>query len=102
MPRINETNCAAAAITFSAIKSNGQLKDHINSAFLHKMLMYIGDGMTEFLFKRILYEIHYDRCDPLDYGPMEIVQVIASFQHWKDGSNHAIIRIYNAAKPQKD
>jgi hypothetical protein len=96
----NQPNCAEK-ITFGAVKANGRLKDHIRSAFLHKMLMYVGQDFKEIKFKGITYTVVADRYEPSSFAEDDLIQVIVSCQHWHDGANFAIIRIFNATKPQK-
>lgn len=85
---INENN---GNVSFNAVGRDGRLRNHIQSAFLDSTLMYLDTPFKELTFKRITYQVHYERCDPALF-PKQLVKAIISFQHWKDGTNHAIIR----------
>lgn len=90
------SNVSCGNVRFNAIGRDGRLRDHIRSAFLDSTLMYFDTPFPEITFKRITfkritYQVHYERCDHALF-PKQLVKAIISFQHWKDGTNHAIIR----------
>lgn len=79
--------------------TDGNLWDYVEHAFLSRFHVDPVNLPTEIKSPSgLTYKCFYER---FPYKETEPVEVLASFQAWKDGSKWVVIRPYSKDKPQR-